>query len=104
MRAERSDTINYQYFYIDFEGLTPETTIITHQENDIWAGFISQPTYADNRWFKMDTLYDHEIIITRLDTVANILSGTFHFRAIDAANMDTIYVTEGRFDKVYFAH
>lgn len=39
-----------------------------------------------------------ELVLTRFDTVAHIVSGTFHFTGREAGTGQTMQVTDGRFD------
>jgi hypothetical protein len=39
--------------------------------------------------------------ITRLDTVSQIISGTFYFDCINEETNDTLHITDGRFDMHY---
>lgn len=59
------------------------------------------------KWFQNGgPYYDYDAIninsgelqLSRFDTVNNIISGTFHFTAIDTINLDTVRVENGRFD------
>lgn len=52
-----------------------------------------------NETYEIDKSSNYEINITKLDLEKNILSGTFFFKAIN--NMDTISITDGRFDVKY---
>lgn len=42
-----------------------------------------------------------QLTVTRLDTVARVISGTFEFRAREIRGSATVQVTEGRFDLKY---
>lgn len=42
-----------------------------------------------------------QLIITRLDTVARVVAGSFQFRAQEQAGPATVNITEGRFDLTY---
>ncbi len=48
--------------------------------------------------YYLDTLSPHTLIVTKLDIVNNIASGTFEFTAINDGCQDTLRITEGRFD------
>ncbi len=48
--------------------------------------------------YRVDTLSPHVVNITKLDTINFIASGTFYFTAINDDCLDTIRITEGRFD------
>lgn len=39
-----------------------------------------------------------KLIVTRFDTVARVVAGTFEFSAVERSNTATVQVTEGRFD------
>ena len=51
----------------------------------------------NNKRYKTDSLNGGEFIITKLDTIEKIVSGTFYFDAMNK-NSEIIKVTEGRFD------
>ncbi|MDU0371988.1 lipoprotein [Hymenobacter endophyticus] len=42
-----------------------------------------------------------QLTITRLDTVARVVAGTFQFRSREQAGPATVHVTDGRFDLTY---
>jgi hypothetical protein len=67
--------------------------LITYIENGLTTDAIS---------FKLDTLFEYNFEITRLDTVKNIISGKFSFTG--TSPNDTIKVSEGRFDVKYDAY
>jgi hypothetical protein len=58
------------------------------------------------KWFDIGPDYDYdalqinsgELQLSRFDTVNNIISGTFHFNAIDPINQVTVQIEHGRFD------
>lgn len=54
--------------------------------------------FEDCGFYRIDTFSPHNMLITRLDVVDYIASGTFYFTAINEDCQDTIHVTEGRFD------
>jgi hypothetical protein len=67
-------------------------------ENEI---SFSKGRYRDLRGcgeYYLDTLSLHTLIITKLDTINNIASGTFEFTAINDECQDTVKITQGRFD------
>ena len=51
--------------------------------------------------FITDNLHTGEIVITRLDPFAKIVSGRFSFTAYDSKTGQTVEVTDGRFDVNY---
>jgi hypothetical protein len=56
---------------------------------------------TNSQYYEIDTLYNNYINFTTLDTIRNICSGIFDVRLIREFNMDTINITEGRFDVKY---
>jgi len=67
-------------------------------ENDI---SYTKSIYIDLRGcgeYYLDTTIAHSLIVTKLDAVNFIASGTFSFTAINDACQDTLRITEGRFD------
>ena len=52
--------------------------------------------YFHSNAYMTDSIFSGEVELTRCDTLNKIFSGTFHFRAV--YGVDTISVTEGRFD------
>ncbi len=58
--------------------------------------------YQQDQYFKTNVTTGGTLTITRLDTVANIISGTFSFKAVPRLNPGpNIHVTDGRFDITY---
>ena len=49
----------------------------------------------------LDTLSEHKVIITKFDKEAKIIQGEFFFTAINPDCLDTIIVTDGRFNATY---
>ncbi|MCF8239088.1 MAG: hypothetical protein K9I85_13080 [Saprospiraceae bacterium] len=52
--------------------------------------------------YSIDTLYPHPITITRFDTVNRVASGIFECRMINNQCADTLNITEGRFDMLFY--
>ncbi len=52
--------------------------------------------------YHLDTLSNSFVEITTLDMTSNICSGRFEFRLIQEGNVDTLTITEGRFDVNYY--
>ncbi|MGI8893395.1 MAG: DUF6252 family protein [Bacteroidia bacterium] len=48
--------------------------------------------------FIVDSLHNGKVSITKVDTVAGIIAGTFYFDAIDTTTNEVVHITEGRFD------
>jgi len=51
--------------------------------------------------YKVDTFSSNKVFISKLDTVANIISGTFEVSMISRLCKDTLRFTDGRFDARY---
>ena len=51
--------------------------------------------------YKIDTTKSHILNLLEIDTVNEIVSGTFEFSMISEDFLDTINVTDGRFDTKY---
>lgn len=51
--------------------------------------------------YEIDKNLPSRFEITKLDTLANICSGRFEFYVISSDKADTLFITEGRFDKRY---
>ena len=60
------------------------------------AGYI----HKSERYFS-DSLPNGSLVITKIDTVLKIISGTFVYNATDPITQKTIHITEGRFDMKY---
>jgi hypothetical protein len=63
--------------------------------NDIGLYFFSKK--FEKASFSWDKEFPGELVITRLDTVNMILSGTFWFDAMNMVN-ETVKIRDGRFD------
>jgi hypothetical protein len=53
--------------------------------------------HHESQLFMMDTNSEHSINFTKIDTVQNIIAGTFQFNAYSAKG-DTLKIRDGRFD------
>lgn len=53
--------------------------------------------------YGLDTLYNNKVNITHLDTISNTFSGVFDLRLLRSfeIEIDTLYISEGRFDVKY---
>ena len=63
------------------------------------ASYTIYPTIGQIRYVTNNTV-SGELTITKLDSVKQIVSGTFYFNAINIAG-ETVSVTDGRFDMQY---
>lgn len=61
----------------------------------------SYDDYALSKQFRTDSIHRGVVHISRLDTVKKIIAGTFSFVAKSTKGVDTIVVTNGRFDMHY---
>ena len=59
--------------------------------------YVKRNLTPQNEWLTSST-YTGQVIITRIDDVNMIASGTFEFNAGSIYNSDVLHVTEGRFD------
>lgn len=51
--------------------------------------------------YQTTTIVNGQLYISKLDSVKQIVSGTFSFSAINLTKGDTVHVTDGRFDMKY---
>lgn len=65
-------------------------------KNGAWGGYIVLP----NEYFTKPYLQG-ELYISHLDSVKQIISGTFWFNAADTISNEKIQITDGRFDLHY---
>ena len=66
--------------------------------------FLSCSTSSETLFtgYRMDSVFDNSLEFLRIDTEANIASGTFEFTAVNEyPPYDTVHVTQGRFDFNY---
>ncbi len=54
--------------------------------------------YARGPNYRTNNTYTGTVIITRCDTVNQIYSGNFYFKAVDENTGKIVNVTDGRFD------
>ncbi len=52
-------------------------------------------------FYRTDSTYSGKVIISKRDTVAGIIAGTFYFDAIDTTTNEVVHITEGKFDVKY---
>jgi len=67
------------------------TNILTYRQDQPFA------IYYDNK-FRLFTSNSGKIVITRLDTINRIVSGTFEFDGEYVVTKEIVRITEGRFD------
>ncbi|MEZ4919123.1 MAG: hypothetical protein R2792_08455 [Saprospiraceae bacterium] len=96
------DSTEYSFFKINFDHIEDEFSSISHLTSDFFRAEIWIGLQSGTKVYNIDTLFDYQFNLTRLDTTENIISGVFNFRAISTDGLDTIYLTEGRFDKMYY--
>ena len=86
------------YFSIYEDSLkVGKVNIPVDESNDIGVYHASQ--YFDNTSFRWNYNLPGELIITRLDTINKIISGTFWFNLLNSKN-EKVEVRDGRFDLV----
>jgi hypothetical protein len=49
------------------------------------------------KFYELDTLQSHKVIITKLDTIEKIIQGTFEFKVVNECG-HTLNITDGTFD------
>jgi hypothetical protein len=78
----------------------PAINIGVHQGKFSTSGNIEDDNIANQIIaFELDTIIDYHFEITHLDINKNIMSGKFSFKGI--SSIDTIRITDGRFDVKY---
>ena len=86
------------YFSINEDSLKEgEINIPVDESNDI--GIYHASKHYDNTSFRWNYSLPGELVITRLDTVAKIISGTFWFDLFNSDN-EKVEVRDGRFDLI----
>lgn len=86
---------------------TPGTVVLSQPANPRLT--TSNPAYATFTNAKLSPSQQYitgptatgQLMVTRLDTVARIVAGTFEFTAQEAGTASTVRITEGRFDLSY---
>lgn len=93
IQSEGCDTVNHSF---NLQMLNVEKGNITH--------FAFNGTFRDwriGRRYNVDSLSTNTVTITEVNTENRILSGTFEVQFISNDGMDTLKVTDGRFDAPY---
>ena len=100
-----SDVHSRTYLRLELPGITRPGAVVLDQKYDglvingpiAYAAFTYYQTPPDQE-MRTGPATPGRVVVTRLDTVARIVSGTFEFTARDASGRATVRVTEGRFD------
>ena len=61
----------------------------------------SSPVSVTKRYLSEDSIYVGEIWVKKLDSINQIVSGTFWFDAFDSTSNEKVKIREGRFDMRY---
>jgi hypothetical protein len=78
--------------------LLNQTTAHFPNQNASYAYYVERRFTPTNEWIT-NSQYTGKVELTRLDTINNIISGTFEFNAINLYNTpQPIIITDGRFD------
>ncbi|TYZ06144.1 hypothetical protein FY528_19140 [Hymenobacter lutimineralis] len=64
-------------------------------------GMFVESSYTPDKWYVTNPAYIGKVVVTRLDTIQHIVSGTFEFKAKEIAGAKIISITDGRFDVIY---
>lgn len=83
-----------------YELVAITTDAINNQYNSNFGEFIIASAYVQTTYFYTTNLSKGELKITKLDTLQNIISGTFWFDAVNSSGEKT-EVRQGRFDMRY---
>jgi hypothetical protein len=80
-------------------GTYPLNTTVGFPSSDAsYAYFVKRNITPKNEWLTSAD-YTGSVTITRIDTIALVVSGSFHFNALNLYNApEAMTVTEGRFD------
>ena len=95
---------NETEFYLLIKDITaPGTylfnTDVTHPDPDHNHGYYVKRNITPLNEWVTSSVYSGSVTITRFDKIANVVSGTFQFNAINMYNApEPLSVTEGRFD------
>ncbi|RUT72803.1 hypothetical protein [Ancylomarina longa] len=81
------------------EGKTINLQRTMETKDCVDAVYMSKILDQDNITFQIDSIHTGEFLITRLDTIEKVISGTFSFDAINK-NGVIVEVRDGRFDLV----
>ena len=100
-----SDVHSRTYLRLELPGITRPGTVVLDQKYDglvingpiAYAAFIYYQTPPDQQ-MRTGPATPGRVVVTRLDTVARVVSGTFEFTARNPSGGSTVRVTEGRFD------
>jgi hypothetical protein len=73
-------------------------TDVTHPNGTASYGYYVKRNFTPQNEWLTSSNYTGQVIITRIDDVNRIVSGTFEFSAGSIYNTEVLQVTEGRFD------
>lgn len=106
IKARKVDSTGYDFWSINITPL-PDTLTINQQTPKVFDRLKVEANlpnvYGESKRFIIDTLSDHRISITKIDTKKMVIAATFDFRMISKDYKDTIYISKGRFDVKYLA-
>ncbi|MBN1182093.1 MAG: hypothetical protein JXB49_07390 [Bacteroidales bacterium] len=86
--ANEKDEFDDVFLVINIENVT-ETMTYSIKSSVIY--------YNDNS-YHLDTSFIHNLIVSHIDTIQEIISGTFSYTAKNVETNEKLYITEGRFD------
>ena len=100
-----SDVHSRTYLRLELPGITRPGAVVLDQKYDglvingpiAYAAFTYYQTPPDQE-MRTGPATPGRVVVTRLDTVARVVSGTFEFTARNPSGGATVRVTEGRFD------
>lgn len=96
-RAITEDEIN-ERITMEIEGLKSEGVYELISEDIFLSPYRNVESDCESTIFYLDTLKTNQITITRFDTLAKIVSGTFEMVVYNKTCADTLVITDGRFD------
>jgi len=102
---DNSDVHSRTYLRLELPGITRPGAVVLDQKYDglvingpiAYAAFTYYQTPPDQQ-MRTGPAMPGRVVVTRLDTVARVVSGTFEFTARNPSGGATVRVTEGRFD------
>ncbi len=106
------ETLNTEHFnyishvHLNLDGVYQEGTYplrdnhkdFTYASPNKICYYRSNPESGKCLYWLDSTLGKNEVNVTNFDSVGEIISGTFNFVAVSHDSIDTVYVTDGRFD------
>jgi hypothetical protein len=98
INAHNAKDFNYHcYIYLNIDSIYAEGvyTSFDYTEPALVKNYFDD---TPSQSYYLDPLALNQIEILKLDSITHIISATFQFTAIDTINVDTVSVTQGRFD------